>query len=218
VSSKPLLATLAVLALAGGAAAFFLVWEQGLDEPPAGSVRAAFGQWEIEGVPQVGSKLGEDSDDVPTLTVFAVVGSPGYARFDRAVLPALLDRHVRTGRVRIQLRTLPGDGRAPEIARSAQAAGLQTRLWNYVRAFVALGDGPAAERAVAGLDPARLATERGSERVSDAIARAVRMAEDAGVDATPAFTLTNGSRTEPFSAPLRSGPFSAALARSLRDD
>lgn len=187
---------------------------------PADRVRDALG--ELAGIPQVGSILGSDRE-LPTLTVFADISSRDYARFDDQVLPALLAFYVRTGRVRIQLRTLSGETAiSRDTARIAQAAGLQTRFWQFVRALsgsnrgrIDADDVAAAERAVAGLDRDRLAADSRSTRVQDAIARASRMAPVGQARSGPAFTITDGDRMVGFTAPLSSPGFSAALRKAL---
>ncbi len=171
----------------------------------------------------MGSILGDADAGVPTLTVFADIASPGYSRFDAEVLPSLLSRYVRPGRIRIQLRTLPGDlPIGAEVARIAQAAGLQTQLWAFVRALAAFngattdaGDVAAAESVLKGVDLERLVVDSRSSRVRRAISRASRMASAEDIDATPAFTITDGIRTEEFSAPVSSSGFMAALEQAL---
>jgi hypothetical protein len=178
---------------------------------------------ELDGITQVGGILGTEREGVPTLQVFAVVTSRGFARFDRATLPELLQRYVEPGRLRIQLRTLPGDTTLGQrAARWTQAAGLQTRLWDYARVLAAfggharsVGDLRAAAARVPGLARAPLAADGEGDRVARAIARAERMADEAGVTTTPAFTVTDGVRSEHVTAPRRPKDLAPALDAAL---
>lgn len=222
---------LAALALAGAIVAIVLESDDG-DRPATAPVaapatlderRARAALREIRGITQVGGILGDDRD-LPTLQVFADVTSSGFVLFDDAVLPKLLERYVRPGRLKIQLRTLPG-GDALELAATqwTQAAGLQTRLWDYARVLAAFegdlatdGDLRAAARFVGDLDVSRLEAQGISARVQRAIARARRFADDARITSTPAFTVTDGTRTERLLVPRLSDRFTAALGDALR--
>ena len=63
----------------------------------------------FDGVPQSGAFLG--SPRAPfTLIEFADLQCPYCAQFDRDVLPAVIDRFVRPGRLRLELRVLRGAG------------------------------------------------------------------------------------------------------------
>jgi hypothetical protein len=231
-----LIVLLSGLAIAAGAY-FYLQETEDDDAPPvardaprsrppssafdAGRARASLR--ELDGIGQVGSILGTDEDGVPTLQVFADVTSRGFALFDDAVLPELLRRYVERGRLRIQLRTLPGDTPfEDQAARWTQAAGLQTKLWDFARVLAAFGGDAASQRdlrlaagRVSGLDPAPLDREGGGERVTRAIERAEEMANEAGVTSTPAFTVTNGTQTERVEVPRLSDRFADALRAAL---
>ena len=54
------------------------------------------------------------------------------------VLPALIERHVKTGRLRLELRLLRfvgPDSHTDRAARGAEAAAQDDRLWSFVDAF-----------------------------------------------------------------------------------
>lgn len=226
---------LAALALAGGIVAFLVLYDDGDGEAPSSApvakpARAALDERrartalrEIRGIAQVGGILGEDRD-LPTLQVFADVTSSKFALFDDAVLPKLLERYVRPGLLKVQLRTIPGDEALDiEATQWTQAAGLQTRLWDYARVLAAFegavateGDLRAAARFLGGLEANRLEAAGKSARVERAIARAQRFADDAGITSTPAFTVTDGARTERLLVPRLSARFTTALADALR--
>ena len=84
-----------------------------------------------EGIPQEGSFLGRP--DAPyTLVEFADLQCPFCAQFDRDVLPAVIERFVRPGKLRIELRPVAFLG--PDSATGAAAtlaAGEQDRMWQF---------------------------------------------------------------------------------------
>jgi thioredoxin family protein len=85
----------------------------------------------FDGIPQDGSVLGRP--DAPyTLVEFADLQCPFCARFDRDVLPAVIDRFVRPGNLRVELRPVAFLG--PDSATGAAAtlaAGEQDRMWQF---------------------------------------------------------------------------------------
>src|SRR4051812_23338665 len=98
---------------------------------------------ELDRLPHNAISLGSPSAPV-RLVVYADITSFPYTRFHDKVLPVLVRRYVRHGRLLIQLRTiseqsgaLPTHGDARVAARLAQAAGLQGRFWPFVSAFTA---------------------------------------------------------------------------------
>jgi protein-disulfide isomerase len=92
----------------------------------AGEARALF-----RGIPQHGIVLGDAHAPV-TLTEFADLQCPFCRDYTLAVLPALVRRYVRTGKVRMVFGNLSFIGPDSErAARMAAAAGLQDRLWEF---------------------------------------------------------------------------------------
>ncbi len=179
----------------------------------------------LKGIDQTGSVLG-DTDARARLTVFANIASTEYATFDREVLPLLLRRFVRSSRLAVQVRTQPtptgGDIAGP--ARYAQAAGLQTMLWQFVRALAATPqtDGTAdridaAVASIPGLDPAKLRNDLDSARVRKATGTAADLARAEAPRGAPTFTLTwPGHRAR--GALTRSPSNFVALARRAVSD
>jgi protein-disulfide isomerase len=89
----------------------------------------------FSGVPQDGTSLG-DRKARATLTEFADLQCPYCAQYAVQVLPQVVDRYVKTGQLRLELRMLRLLGPDSERgARAAQAAARQDRMWNFADAF-----------------------------------------------------------------------------------
>jgi protein-disulfide isomerase len=85
----------------------------------------------FRGIPQQGIALGAPRAPV-TLTEFADLQCPFCRQYTEAVLPTLVKRYVRTGKVRMVFRNLAFIGPdSLRAARLAAAAGLQDRLWQF---------------------------------------------------------------------------------------
>ena len=197
---------LALLALAGCGA--------NGDEPARTSEETLHGVESLEdrfdGISQDGAFLG--SADAPfTLVEFADLQCPFCARFDRTVLRAVIDRFVRRGRLRIELRPVaflgPDSGPA---AGATLAAGLQDRMWQFADIFYrnqgAENSGYVTAQFLqrvaraAGLDVERWRRDSAdASRLDELLDENVREARTAGVRATPTFRL---GRTGGFLAPF----------------
>ncbi len=155
----------------------------------------------VAGLPQDGITLGR-LDAPATLTIYASLDDFGSGFF-RKDLPPLVSRWVRPGRLRIQLRTTSGpatdappDPGAARAARIAQASGLQDHLWQFYGALsvryrgyiddTLLADALAG---VGGVDRKRVEKDSRSARISNAIAKADRLAGEAKVSELPAYVL-----------------------------
>jgi protein-disulfide isomerase len=163
----------------------------------------------LRGIPQDGIALGVPDAPV-TLVEYADLQCPYCAVWARGALPAIVDRYVRSGRVRLVFRGLAFIGPDSELAlRTALAAGGQGRLWNVVHLLYA-NQGPEnggwvtddllrRVGSTAGLDPDRLLVLRDSERVDRELLAAQRAADTAGIRGTPSFQAgPTGGRLEPL--------------------
>jgi protein-disulfide isomerase len=153
----------------------------------------------LEGIPQQGIALGSPKAPV-TLTEFADPQCPGCAAASQQVLPELIQRYVRTGKLRIlyEGQTFLG-GDSERLLRLALAAAQQQKLWNVIELFYlnqgAENSGYATDsylKAIAkaaGLDPdATLAASQTSAVVPGMLA-ARKAFEASGFDSTPSFLL-----------------------------
>ena len=182
----------------------------------------------FEGIPQAGLALG--SPDAPAvLTEFADLQCPFCATYARDVLPAVVDRYVRSGRLRLELHVLSflGDDSVRAGAMAAAAAD-QNLLWSFTDGFYRSqgteNSGYATDaflrgigEATPGLDVDRALADRSRPPVLRMLAEADDAAGAADVDHTPAFYLRRGDgpaeALEP--AALTAEAFTAALDEAL---
>jgi protein-disulfide isomerase len=180
------------------------------------------------GIPQHGVTLGNPRAAV-TLTEFADLQCPFCRQYTLAVLPALVRRYVRTGRVKMVFRNLAIIGPDSErAARMAAAAGLQNRLWQFGDVMYN-NQGEENSGYVtdvylrriargAGVDPKRALADRTSPSVDSQLRQAAALAQAAGVTGTPSLFLARpGQPPQPlayrsFSVEQFTGPIDAALA------
>lgn len=181
------------------------------------------------GVEQDGFTLGARDARI-TATIYTYLGSFDDG-LDRA-LPGIVDRYVRPGQVKLQLRTLTSDPEGllaggDSGAAALQAAGLQDRLWDFHHALVDRHPGHLDADAVVGvarelpaLDRKRWIADVRSARVVAAVRRGDALARAAGIRWTPSVVVSTGGKriaTVPFTAAgAGAGALRAALDRALR--
>jgi protein-disulfide isomerase len=89
----------------------------------------------LRGVPQHGTSLGDPKAPL-VLTEFADLQCPFCRDYTVDVLPQIIERYVRSGRLRLELRLRRIIGADSDVAaRAAQAAGTRNRMWNFVDLF-----------------------------------------------------------------------------------
>jgi protein-disulfide isomerase len=185
------------------------------DEPGGGAepVRGETSLAErFAGIPQDGSMLGER--DAPfTLVEFADLQCPFCAQWDREVLPAVLERFVRPGRLRLDLRPVAFLGPDSTTAAAATAAaGEQDRMWQFADLFYrnqgAENSGYATPAFLgriakaAGLDSERWKRQSDSRPLVAILERNAREARTARVTGTPSFRVgPAGGILAPFDPP-----------------
>jgi protein-disulfide isomerase len=92
----------------------------------------------IGGVPQSGNTLGNPNAPI-TLQYFGDLECPICKEFTLGALPTVIQKWVRTGKVKIEYRSLETATREPEVFNTQQAAayaaGKQDKAWNFIETF-----------------------------------------------------------------------------------
>jgi protein-disulfide isomerase len=142
-----------------------------------------------------------DRDAPATLIEFADLQCPFCAEYATETLPGVIDRYVRPGRLRLELRLLAFLG--PDSVRGRQvahAAALQDRMWDFTERFYR-NQGPENSgyatdaflrrlaRQTPGLDLEQLRSDLGSQEVEALTRQAERLARRLDVSGTPSFFL-----------------------------
>jgi protein-disulfide isomerase len=184
-------------------AAFLGVAACGGDESSvacAAPMRAADAADIFAGIPQQGVLLGNPNAPV-TLTEFLDLQCPYCRQFALGTLPAIVQRYVRSGQVRIIFRNLAFLG--PDSKSAAQmtaAVGLQDHLWQFADLFLrnqgAENSGFVTEPflyrlagTLPGVDARRAMGDRGSSAVAQQLDDAKVEAQRFGIQSTPSFLL-----------------------------
>jgi protein-disulfide isomerase len=197
-SPKVLLAVVGVLVLVGVGVGVVSALRGGSTEsssaqPLAGAARA---RSLFDGIAQEGNVLGRPSAPV-TLVEYADLQCPFCRDFGLQAEPTLIERYVRTGRVKVVFRPLAFLG--PDSVRgrnAAIAAGLQDKLFDVVQLFYANQGGEntgwlddrlveAAARSVPALEIPRLLADRDSQAVARRAGAFDAQATVDGVRSTP---------------------------------
>jgi protein-disulfide isomerase len=239
-STRVLLGAVAAVALISVAlVAGFAFGGRGVAEttaPARGSlVNALPGAEEVErllkGIPQHGNALGSPSAPV-RLVEYVDVQCPYCQRFEVDVIPELVRRYVRPGRLAIELRPIAFVGTDSRRGRAAAiAAGRQARLFYFVQ-LLYLHQGPentgwvdddllrAAAASIPGVDVTRLLEDAGSAAVEGEGARFDRQANAEAVRSTPTVLVgRSGARARPvvLASPEDVASVAAAIERALRE-
>jgi protein-disulfide isomerase len=178
---------------------------------------------ELQGIPQSGIALGSPNAPV-TMVEFADLQCPFCAQYERDVLPTILERYVRTGKVRLELRLLRFIGPdSDKLARVAAAASGQDRMWQFVAlAYQRQGrenSGYATSEFIN-----RLAADAGLKRTSagpaaeQQVRRSEQAAKTVGIDSTPSFLIgpTGGPYTRLVPNDLTPSAFVPAIEKELK--
>jgi protein-disulfide isomerase len=191
------------------------------DSPKGGSGTAVVSG--LKGIPQSGVTLGSPNAPV-TMVEFADLQCPFCAEYSRDVLPTVIDRYVRTGKVQLQLRLLRFLGPdSDRLARVAVAAAAQDRMWQFVElAYLRQGAENSGYANDAFIN--QLAADAGLRKTDAGTAaeRQVRQAEQAartlGISSTPSFLIgpTGGPLKRFQPSDLTPGAFIPRINQELR--
>jgi protein-disulfide isomerase len=187
------------LALGGSLILASQIGARDAEQPAPSANRVAAPLPLFAGIRQRGAVLGSPMARV-TLVEYADVQCPYCAEWARRTLPYVVDRYVRTGRVRLVFRGLAFLGSDSVLGlRAVVAAGEQNKLWPLLEELYErqgyensgwvgeqLDDAVAA---VPGLDQRRLDRVANSAATARALARNAHAAQLAGVGGTPSFQI-----------------------------
>ena len=169
-------------------------------DPPASAPSASSALF--AGIPERDGVLG-DPDAPLTLTEYVDLQCPVCAAASTQTLPTLINDYVRTGKVKLETRTLsflgPDSVRAAQVAAGAERQG---RLWPFLEAFYSA---QGAENSgyvtddflrdvsrAAGVDADAALAQADSEFAQRRLERADADAARLGINATPTFTVARG--------------------------
>ena len=195
---------LAVLVVLGIVLAFVLTGNSSSSDanvPAQGSLTNALPgaedvQQSLEGIPQNGNVLGSPQAPV-TLVEYVDLQCPFCQQFETSVMPTVISRYVRDGKVKVDQRLVAFIGPDSKRGRAAAlAAAGQDKLFNFTQ-LLYLNQGTEntgwlddelvkrAAASVPGLDVQQLLAQRGSGTVSDEASTAEQQATADKVTGTP---------------------------------
>ncbi|MCW3064117.1 MAG: hypothetical protein JWN32_1289 [Solirubrobacterales bacterium] len=177
------------------------------------------------GIPEQGFSVGRASAPV-TIDEFADLQCPYCREFSVGALPGLVQKEVRTGKLRIVFHPLAILGQdSVTAARMAGAAAQQNKLWPFVEAFYANqgqeNSGYVTDAflrkiaASAGVDVSKAVSASSSSTVTSALQQAITAANTLHVTGTPTFFITKqgGSARALNVDYTKAAPFIAAVDR-----
>jgi protein-disulfide isomerase len=189
----------------------------------------------ISGIPQSGNTLGDPNAPV-TLKYFGDLECPICKEFTLNVLPTLIPKYVRTGKLRIEYHSLETATREPEVFKDQQvaayAAGKQNKAWDFIETFYHEQLPEEQEDAggvtesyiqniasqVPGLNLADWTATRSEPTYANEVAADAQAANQAGFTGTPSFLIGktggpfNELKAESFN---EAGPYEAAINKLL---
>jgi protein-disulfide isomerase len=183
----------------------------GITEPPPGQTSPVVGEVTslLIGIPQNGNTLGNPKAPV-TLQYFGDLECPICKQFTEGALKPLIEKYVRTGKLRIEYRNLETATREPETFRTQQvaalSAGKQQKAWDYIELFYHQqgeeGTGYVTEKylqtlakQVPGLNLTTWIADRSNPEFTNTVTSDAQAANNVGFTGTPSFLVgkTGGS-------------------------
>ena len=179
--------------------------------PKRGSlVNALPGAAEVQkmyaGIPQAGNQVGAASAPVK-MVEYVDLQCPYCRQFELSVMPTLIQRYVKTGKLRIETKPIAFIGPDSVSGREAMvAAGNQQRFYNFMQ-LVYLNQGAensgwlddelitAIAASIPGVNVPRVLTERDSDAVSAKTSGFDEDAQAQGVNSTPTIFVGRAGET-----------------------
>jgi protein-disulfide isomerase len=187
----------------------------------------------LNGIPQNGNVIGDPNAPV-TLKYYGDLECPICKDFTLGVLPALIPKYVRTGKLKIEYHALETATREPEVFKNQQvaalAAGKQQRAWNFIELFYheqgeessgyvteSYLQGLASQ--VPGLNLATWTTARSNPALANEVTADAQAANQAGFTGTPSFELgKTGGTLQKLEAGTftEAAPYETAIEKQLK--
>jgi protein-disulfide isomerase len=163
----------------------------------------------LAGIPQNGNTLGDPKAPV-TLQYFGDLECPICKQFTEGALKPLIEKYVRTNKLKIEYRNLETATREQETFRTQQAAALsagkQQKAWDYIELFyhqqgeedtgyVTESYLQGLAKQVPGLNLTTWTTDRSNPEFTNTITADAQAANNVGFTGTPSFLIgkTGGS-------------------------
>jgi protein-disulfide isomerase len=168
----------------------------------------------LKGISQSGNVLGDPKAPV-TLQYFGDLECPVCQQFTLGALPGVISKYVKSGKLKIEYRSLETATRNPPVFADQQvaalAAGKQNRMWDYVELFYheqgQEDSGYVTENylqglagQISGLNPSKWSSDRSNSALAAQVTSDEQAATAAGFTGTPSFLLgKTGSTPNAFS-------------------
>ncbi len=187
----------------------------------------------LSGVPQSASVLGNPKAPV-TLVYYGDLECPICKEFTLEVLPSIVQQWVRTGKVKVEYRSLQTATREPEVFRTQQiaalAAGKQNKMWPFLELFYHQqgeeGSNYVTEsylqrlaQQVPGLSLTQWTSERNEPALANQLTSDAQAASSLGFTGTPSFQLGKSGAKLPTFEPgtfTEVAPYNAAIEKLLK--
>jgi protein-disulfide isomerase len=187
----------------------------------------------IGGVPQHGNVLGNSNAPV-TIQYFGDLECPICREFTLGAFPSIIQKWVRSGKVKVEYRSLETATREPEVFKTQQvaalAAGKQNKMWDFVELFYheqgEEDSGYVTEsylqnlaQQVPGLSLTQWSTDRGDTALDNKVEEDAQAANNAGFTGTPSFLIgkTGGTMSKlEYSSLSDPSSFNEAIEKQLK--
>jgi protein-disulfide isomerase len=169
-----------------------------------------------------------------TLQYFGDLECPICKAFTLGALPSVIQQWVRTGKVKIQYRSMQTATREPETFKNQQvaalAAGKQNKMWHFLELFYHQqgeeGSGYVTESylqnlaaQVPGLNLTKWASDRNNPELANTVATDQQAANNEGFTGTPSFLIGKTGATPKkfeFTSTSDPAPFNEAIEKELK--
>jgi protein-disulfide isomerase len=187
----------------------------------------------VGGIPQSGTVVGNPKAPV-TLQYFGDLECPICKDFTLGALPLIIEQWVRSGKLKIEYRSMETATREAEVFKSQQlaalAAGKQGKMWNYLELFYheqgEENTGYVTEsflqriaQQVPGLNLTKWTSDRSDPTLTSQLEADRQTVASQGFSGTPAFLLGKSGTTLQKLEPgtfTDATPYNAAIEKALK--